>query len=201
MESFQFEWCHYLQADKAVKTGYAGTHWQDEAFVAKVHAAAARVPMLARPARTLQPGAYRTAFSPTAMGDLVGILGWSGFSLRARRHGVSALMRMVRGEAQMAEQVQLGDDLAQGTAPAFNAEGFARPGRVALVEAGRLPAEGGSLNSSRAAAEFGVAANGADASELPTALHLAAGTLPQTELLRALDTGLYVSNLHYLNSR
>lgn len=199
VDSFQFEWCHYLQADKAVKTGYAGIHWQEEAFAAKVHAAAARVPMLARPARTLQPGAYRTAFSPSAMGDLVGILGWSGFSLRARRHGVSALMRLVRGEAQMAEQVHLGDDLAQGTAPAFSAEGFARPGRVALVEAGRLPAEGGSLNSSRAAAEFGVVANGADASESPSALHLAAGTLPQTELLRALDTGLYVSNLHYLN--
>jgi predicted Zn-dependent protease len=199
VDSFQFEWCHYLQADKAVKTGYAGTHWKDEAFAAKVHAAAARVPMLARPARTLQPGAYRTAFSPSAVGDLVGILGWSGFSLRARRHGVSALMRLVQGEVQMAEQVHLGDDLAQGTAPAFSAEGFARPARVALVEAGRLPAEGGSLNSSRAAAEFGVAANGADASESPSALHLAAGTLPQTELLRALDTGLYVSNLHYLN--
>lgn len=199
VDSFQFSWCHYLQADKAVKTAYAGTHWQEEAFAAKVHLAAARVPLLARPARTLQPGAYRTAFAPAAVVDLVGILGWSGFSLRARRHGVSALMRLVRGEAQMAEQVHIGEDLAQGTAPAFSAEGFARPGRVALVEAGRLPAEGGSLNSSRAAAEFGVAANGADAGESPNALHLAAGTLPQADLLRALDKGLYVSNLHYLN--
>lgn len=199
VDSFQFNWCHYLKADKAVKTGYAGSHWQDDAFAAKVQAASARVQMLARPAHTLRPGAYRTAFSPAAMVDLVGILGWSGFSLRARRHGVSALMRLVRGDAQMAEQVHIGEDLAQGTAPAFSAEGFARPGRVALVEAGRLPAEGGSLNSSRAAAEFGVAGNGADASETPSALHLAAGRLPQAELLRALDTGLYVSNLHYLN--
>lgn len=199
VDSFNFTWCHYLQADQAVKTGYAGTHWQAAAFEAKVHEAAARVPLLARPIRTLQPGAYRTAFAPAAMVDLVGILGWSGFSLRARRHGVSALMRLVRGDAQMAEQVHLSDDLAQGTAPAFSAEGFARPPRVALVDAGRLPADGGSLNSSRAAAEFGAQANGADASESPAALHLAAGTLAQGELLRTLDTGLYVSNLHYLN--
>ena len=199
VDSFQFNWCHCLNTDKAVKTSYAGTHWQDEAFVARLEAAAARVLLLARPSRTLPPGAYRTAFSPAAMVDLVGILGWSGFSLRARRHGVSALMRLVRGETQMAAQVHIGENLAQGTAPAFSAEGFARPSHVALVAAGRLPAEGGSLNSSRAAAEFGVAANGADDSESPSALHLAAGTLPQAELLRALDTGLYVSNLHYLN--
>jgi predicted Zn-dependent protease len=108
-------------------------------------------------------------------------------------------MRMVRGEAQMSEMVHIGEDLAQSTSPAFSAEGYTRPGRVALVEAGRLPAEGGSLNSPRAAAEFGVAANGADGSESPNALHLAAGSLPQADLLRTLDTGLYVSNLHYLN--
>ena len=33
----------------------------------------------------------------------------------------------------------------------------------------------------------------------PTSLRLAPGTLPQAELLKALDTGLFVSNLWYLN--
>jgi predicted Zn-dependent protease len=55
------------------------------------------------------------------------------------------------------------------------------------------------LNSPRSAAEYGVAANGVDAQESPQALRLAAGVIPESELLNALDTGLYVSNLWYLN--
>ena len=32
VESFHFEWCLYHRADKAVKTVYAGTHWDDAAL-------------------------------------------------------------------------------------------------------------------------------------------------------------------------
>jgi predicted Zn-dependent protease len=56
-----------------------------------------------------------------------------------------------------------------------------------------------SLCSPRSAREFGLPTNGALASENPQALCLAAGTLPEAEVLKALGTGLYISNLHYLN--
>ncbi|HEY9066876.1 MAG TPA: metallopeptidase TldD-related protein, partial [Burkholderiaceae bacterium] len=125
--------------------------------------------------------------------------GWGGFSLKARRTGVSSLMRLERGEATFDAGFHLDEAVALGTAPAFTAAGFVRPGRVALVEAGQLPASGGTLNSPRSAAEYGVAANGAGAHEMPEALHLGPGWIPDADLLRALDTGLYVSNLWYLN--
>jgi predicted Zn-dependent protease len=199
VESFHFEWCHYHRADKAVKTAYAGTHWQDAVFAARVEEAARQVPLLARPAHTLAPGGYRAAFAPAAMVDLLGTLNWSGFSLKARRTGVSSLMRLVNGEAAFHAQVNLDEAVSEGTAPAFTATGHTRPGRIALVEAGRLPADGGTLNSPRSAAEYGVQSHGVDAGESAEALRLAAGTLPHADLLKVLDTGLYVSNLHYLN--
>jgi predicted Zn-dependent protease len=157
------------------------------------------VPLLDRAVHRLQPGEYRAALSPAAMVELLDTLGWSGFSLKARRTGVSSLMRAQRGEAAFASSVHLREAYAHGTAPAFTAEGFVRPAQVALVEAGRLAADGGTLNSPRSAAEYGVAANGADVQESPLALHLAGGSLADAELLQVLDRGLYVSNLWYLN--
>jgi predicted Zn-dependent protease len=199
VENFHFEWCLYERADKAVKSVYAGTQWDEATFVARLDEAAARVPLLEREPRTLPPGAYRAAFSTAAMVELLGTLGWSGFSLKARRTGVSSLMRLERGESAFNAGFHLDEAVAAGTAPAFTAEGFVRPACVPLVAAGRLPADGGTLNSPRSAVEYGVSTNGADGDESPEALRLAAGTIPQAELLRALDTGLYISNLWYLN--
>lgn len=198
IETFHFDWCLYRQADKAIKTAYAGTHWDDAAFVARFEEAAARVPLLAREPRTLTPGAYRAAFTPTALVEILGTLGWSGFSLKARRTGVSSLMRLERGEA-FASALQIDEAIGSGTAPAFTAEGFVRPASVPLVTDGRLPASGGTLNSPRSAREYGVATNGADAGESPDSLRVAAGSIAHGEMLRALDTGLFVSNLWYLN--
>lgn len=199
VESFHFDWCLYRQADKAIKTAYAGTHWDDAAFVAKFEEAAARVPLLAREPRTLAPGDYRAAFTPTALVEILGTLGWSGFSLKARRTGVSSLMRLERGDAAFAPALSIDEAIESGTAPAFTAEGFVRPASVPLVTAGRLPDSGGTLNSPRSAREYGVAANGADANESPDSLRVAAGSIAHGDMLRALDTGLFVSNLWYLN--
>lgn len=199
VESFHFEWCLYQRADKAVKSVYAGTRWDDTDFVARLEEAARRVPLLERQARTLSPGAYRAAFSTSAMVELLGTLGWSGFSLKARRTGVSSLMRLQRGEAAFAAGFDLDEDFSRGTTPAFTAEGYTRPARIALVQGGQLPPDGGTLNSPRSAAEYGVPANGVGASESPEALVLRAGSIADADLLGALDTGLYVSNLWYLN--
>ena len=199
VETFNFEWCLYHRADKAVKTTYAGTHWDAAVFAQRLEEAASRVPLLERSAMSLDPGRYRAVFSPAAMGEILGTLGWSGFGLKARRTGTSSLMRLERGEAAMATGFHLDEAFAQGTAPAFTAQGHLRPPSVALVDAGRLPASGGTLNSPRSAAEYGVAANGVEAHESPEALRLQGGDIADADMLRALGTGLYVSNLWYLN--
>ena len=196
VESFHFGWCVYRSADKAVKTAYAGTHWDDAVFAARVREAATRACLLQRPPRRLQPGAYRAAFSPAAMSELLGALAWSGFSLKARRTGVSSLMQLAHGDARLHASLHLHEATAEGIAPAFTDDGFVKPASVTLIEGGCAI---GTLNSPRSAREYFEAANGASPEELPEALSLGPGTLPHDQLLATLGTGLYVSNLWYLN--
>ncbi|MFT3955247.1 MAG: metallopeptidase TldD-related protein [Piscinibacter sp.] len=196
VETFHFDWCLYHAADKAVKTAYAGTHWLDDQFAQRVAAGAAQLALLARPPRVLKPGAYRSWFAPAAMAELLGALGWGGFSQKARRTGTSSLMRLAHRDAVLHSQMNLFEDPALGTAPAFTAEGFGRPARVGLIERG-LASD--TLTNARSAREYGVAANGANASETPEALSLLPGRLSDARAMAELGTGLWVSNLWYLN--
>lgn len=196
VETFHFDWCLYHAADKAVKTAYAGTQWSDEAFARRVADGAARLALLARPPRVLKPGTYRSWFAPAAMAELLGVLGWSGFGQKARRTGTSSLMRLAHRDAVLHPQMNLFEDPALGTAPAFTAEGFGRPGRVSLIERGLAT---DTLTNARSAREYGVAANGANAAETPEALSLQPGVLSDTRAMAELGTGLWVSNLWYLN--
>lgn len=196
VESFDFEWCLVHAADKAVKTQYGGTVWSLPEFAARVREASAQLALLRQPARTLPPGAYRALFSPAAMNELLATLGWSGFGLKARRTGVSSLVKLAHGDARLHPSVRLSEAPGRGFTPAFTADGFVRPAEVLLASEGRAV---DTLNAPRSAREYGLPANGANAAETPEALALAAGTLPHGRLLETLDSGLYVSNLWYLN--
>lgn len=196
VDSFHFDWCLYHAADKAVKTAYAGTDWRLDEFTRRLAEGAARLPLLAKPPRVLSPGGYRAWFTPTAMVELLGTAAWSGFSAKARRTSTSSMGRLADGLARLSPMVDLREDTATGVAPAFTAEGFVKQPEVVLVEQGRAR---DTLNSPRSAREYHLPANGANDNETPEALRLAPGTLPMAEALSALDTGLYVSNLWYLN--
>jgi predicted Zn-dependent protease len=92
--------------------------------------------------------------------------------------------------------VTFSENTDDGTAPAFQNDGFARPAEVPLVAGGQLV---GSLVSPRTAREFTLAHNGANASEMPESLDMGGGSLAAADALAALDTGLYIGNLWYLN--
>ncbi|MFT3665369.1 metallopeptidase TldD-related protein [Piscinibacter sp.] len=196
VESFHTEWCLYHEADKAVKASYAGSQWRDDEFARRVAEGARQLALLARPPRALAPGEYRAWLAPAAMAELLSTLGWGGFGLKARRTGTSTLMRLARRDAVLSPLFELAEHTAQGSAPGFTAEGFARPARVGLVERGLAS---GTLANARTAREYGVEANGANAEEMPESLSLAPGTLPEAQAMQALGTGLWVSNLWYLN--
>jgi len=129
------------------------------------------------------------------MEEIASILCWGGFSGRALATKQSALAKMQDGEA-LDPRVSISEDTAGGVAPAFQGEGFARPARVSLIETGKLV---GSLVSPRTAREFEMTENGANGAEMPESLAMSGGTLASADALAALDTGLAVGNLHYLN--
>jgi predicted Zn-dependent protease len=196
VESFDLGWCLYHDRDKAVKTSYAGSTWDSAAFQSKMGFAREQLARLAGSPRTLEPGEYRAYLAPAAMTELLGMMSWAGFGLKSLNTKQSALIRMADRGARLSPLVTIAENTAEGIACGFQAEGFARPDRVPLVEAGGLASP---LVSPRSAREYGVATNGANAGETPESLDLAPGTLAESEALAALDTGIYVGNLWYLN--
>ena len=195
VDSFNFDWSLYRQGDQAVKTSYAGFDWAPDAFTATMSRAAAEVDLLALPRRTLEPGEYRAYLAPAALQEVLGMLSWGGFSARSRVTKQSPLLLMEEGRT-LSPKVSLAEDTAQGIGPAFQAQGFLKPARVELIHGGKL---GQPLVSPRSAKEYGLATNGAGGGESPESLDMAPGTLAEAEALRALDRGLYISNLWYLN--
>jgi len=194
--SFNLQWSLYHRADKAVKTAYGGFDWSAGTFEAKMRDARERLALLAMPARSLEPGSYRAYLTPTAMEEIAGMLCWGGFSGRALATRQSCLFRVQDGEAAFDASVGFTENTLDGVAPAFQGEGFARPTAVPLVRDGQLV---GSLVSPRTAKEYSLATNGANAAEMPESLDMAGGTLTASDALAALDSGLYIGNLWYLN--
>ena len=192
--TFHLDWSFYHRADKAVKTSYAGFAWDPGAFERKVAAAAEQLAKLSRPAKTIPPGEYRVYLAPPAVGEFVGMLAWGGFGLKAHRTQTTCLLRMIEDGATLSPAVTLRENTAEGMTATFNAGGFVKPDAVTLIEAGRYK---DSLVSPRSAKEFGQTCNAGG--EYPESMDLAAGELPATDVLRRMDTGVYVNQLWYLN--
>src|SRR5690242_21760304 len=96
-----------------------------------------RLELLALPRRTIAPGEYRAYLAPAALNDVMGLLMWGGVSARARETRQSPLLLMQRGAA-LSERLTLRENIAEGIAPAFQAEGFIKPPRVLLIDRGKL---------------------------------------------------------------
>ncbi len=196
VDSFLLDWSVYQRGDKAVKASCAGQHWDRAEVERRIEATRAQLPYLARSPRTIEPGAYRAYVSPAAMDELLWMLNWGGVSAKEQRTRQSTIQQLVDGEASLSAQVTLRENIAGGLAPPFDEAGFTRPEAVDLIRAGR---HAGSLVSPRTAQEYGIDSNGADESESMQAMELAPGSLARADALRALDTGVFVGNFHYLN--
>jgi predicted Zn-dependent protease len=194
--NFNFDWSYYLQADKAVKNGYAGFSWDEAAFTRKVDSAARQLESLARDPKTIAPGRYRVYLAPAAVADYIGLLGWGGYGLKERRTKQTVLLKMAEEDARLHTELTIGENTAEGIAPSFQGSGFLRPDSVTLIDGGKLV---GNLINPRSAKEYGVPTNGANGWEMPESLDIAAGKIPGAEILERLDTGLYINNLWYLN--
>ncbi len=221
--SFALDWSHVLHTDQAVKSVLAGPitagGWGDvqARLQQRMADAAAQMQLLKRPARPLKPGRYRAWLAPSAVGDIMSTLAWGAFGLKEQRTGTSPFNRLLQGD-RLSPLIDLSESIAPGLAPAFTPQGFARPDHVDLVRQGHLV---GSLVSPRSAREFGQdAGQGQDErqapdprsghshqpltlnshnGESPECLHLGPGRLAEADVLSQLGTGLYISNLHYLN--
>ena len=194
--NFHLDWSLHDPEARAVKSMYAGTHWNAAAFEAHCAQAQLEYAALAHPGHATPRGAYRAYLTPAALLELVDMVCLSGFGLRAQRTKQTPLLHLVEGQETLSALVHVAEDAASGAAPPFQADGFARQPRVDLIEAGRHK---GNLVSPRSAREFGETSTGAETNEIPQSLTMAPGTLPTHDILRRLGTGIYVGNLFYVN--
>lgn len=193
--SFNFDWSLFHANGQAVKASYAGHDWSNDAFAQRFQQAREQLEFLGRPLQTLAPGQYRAYLAPAALEEIIGMLCWGGFSAEALASKTSPLQRLYNGDAHLNPLVCLDEQVTGSLSPAFSPEGYPRQD-LSLISAGLAREQ---LVGSRSAAEYGLAANGAGWGEAPSALSMAAGTLELKQILKQLGTGLYISNLWYLN--
>jgi predicted Zn-dependent protease len=194
-ESFFLDYSLIAPSEKAVKATLAGRQWQPEQYHEQIQQSKAQLARLDVPVRQIQPGQYRTYFAPAATAELLTMLSWGAISEASLRQGGSALAKLREGEL-LSPLFSLRENFANGSTPRFNELGEVAPLELPLITAGQLS---NTLVSSRTAKEYNVAANGASGGEGLRSAEILPGTLAASDILKHLDTGLYLSNLHYLN--
>ncbi|WP_339469729.1 TldD/PmbA family protein [Pseudomonas sp. EL_65y_Pfl1_R83] len=193
--SFNFDFSLFHANGEAVKASYAGHTWDSAEFAARFQQAREQLEFLGRPLHTLAPGQYRAYLAPAAIEEIISIITWGGFSAQAIASKGSSLQKLYAGEQSLSPLVTVAEQISGSLSQAFSTEGYPR-GDVTLINAGKAD---GQLINSRSAAEYGLSTNGASSDESPSALQMAAGSLAQADILKQLGTGLYISNLWYLN--
>jgi predicted Zn-dependent protease len=186
--------------NKAVKGLYADRRWHRDRFEHLAETSRRQLARLRQAARPVPPGSYRVYLAPAAVAEIVGMFSWGAVSYRAWKEGRNALRKLIDGEASLSERFSLKENFGLGLTPQFNSLGEMPPPEIPVIENGRLA---NLLISSRSAREYGVAPNGAEPGgwegESLRSPEVGAGLLAEAEILKALDTGLYIGNLHYLN--
>jgi predicted Zn-dependent protease len=192
--SFNLDWSIYREGDKAVKQNYAGVDWSCDHVEAKIAKARETLALLGEPPRTLEPGQYRVFLSPAALCELMEMVSWGGFGLKAHRTAQTPLLGMIRDDCMLDPSVSMRENHAAGLTPRFTRTGFIKPDSVELISAGQYR---DCLASSRSAREYAARVN--CATEQPQSLDIAGGVLHHDEVYDALGDGLYISNLWYCN--
>jgi predicted Zn-dependent protease len=124
------------------------------------------------------------------------MLSWGGFSARAHHAGQSPLNWLRSGKSTLSPMLSMAEDLDAGLAPGFQADGYPRARRTALIDGGRFADW---LVSPRTAREYHLAGNAAGDGEMPETLRVQPGSMKASDALAALGTGLSISNFWYLN--
>jgi predicted Zn-dependent protease len=182
--SFNLDYSLFMASGQAVKGNFAGSEWNEAAYLAKINDGKQQLEILSRPVKELPKGQYK------------GMLSWGAISEADIQQGNSALAALSRQEKQLSQKLTLKENFQGGLVPRFNNLGEMAAPELTLIEKGILI---NSLVNSRTAREYNKPANGANSSETLRSPEISPGNLSFEQILPSLDTGLYVSNLHYLN--
>ena len=195
-DTFSLDYSLITPDERMVKGTYAGSQWDQTEYEKNMTSSIAKLRMMDKPGKKIKPGAYRTYIAPAGVADIVGMFSWGGVGEASIQQGDSSLCRMRQNDVKMSPCFTLSEDFTSGMVPRFNYNGELAPEKLDLILSGSLH---NTLISSRTAKEYGVKSNFAGEREAMRSPVLAPGDLNEDDVVQSLDTGIYLSNLHYLN--
>lgn len=186
--------------NKAVKGCYAGRDFSTKQFLSEYEASREMLEVMKKPTIKVQKGSHRVYLAPAAVSEILSMFSWGAVSFDSYKKGTSAFQRVADKQINLSPQFTVKESFSLGLGPQFNNLGEVAPTDLTIIENGQMK---NFLVSTRTAKEYGVQSNGADYSmwggEYLRSPQILGGSLPEAQALKALGTGLYISNLHYLN--
>ena len=196
-ENFYMDYSIYSEKQKAVKACYAGTTWDQKAWEASVNDASHQLSQMRLPVQEVKRGNYKTYLAPAAAAEILGTLNWGGWSGSAYKQGWSPLKDLIEKKRKFSEKVTITEDYTQGFNPKFNHQGEVAADILPVIEKGEL--KNLMVNSKTAKEYDDLTSTAAGGSEGLRSANFHTGNLAKADILSSLGTGLFVSNLHYLN--
>lgn len=197
MENFVLDYSIFAEgdaSDRAVKDIYSGQVWCEQIYRQQVQQAQAWLQKLTLPGHRLCSGEYRAYLAPAAIAEILELMNDSA-SEAALQQKRSPLLPLRAGR-ELSAQFNLQENFALGHVPQFNFQREPVPAVLPIIEGGKLV---NTLVSARSGLEYDRLANSDLDSERWQSPQLLPGKLLESEILSCLGTGIYISNLHYLN--
>ena len=195
-DTYSLDYSLVTSNHQMVKGSFSGSDWNQDEYESYVKRSKEKLSLMERKPIKIKTGDYRTWFESAAVSDFLGMFSWNGISEASLRQGCSGFGKMRHNDARLSPKFSVIEDFSPGYCPKFNSDGEVAPDELALIEAGKLK---NTLISSRSAKEYGLQSNYAENGEFLRSPRMAIGNLNQNDVVKELDRGLFLSNIHYLN--
>ena len=195
-ETFSLDYSIINDEQKMVKACYAGTHWNQNEYEDFLFASKQKMELMSKKSISIEPGEYRAYIAPDGVSDLIGMLSWGGIGESSIQQGDSSLIKLKNLESKLSPCFNLSEDFSSGMVPRFNGMGEVAPEKLPLIVSGALK---NTLVSSRTEKEYNIPTNYASSDEGLRSPIMSSGKINENDILKNIEKGVYLSNLHYLN--
>ena len=194
-DTFSLDFSLVTESERMVKGTFAGNEWNQKNYESYMNKSIEKLELLKRDSVKVDPGEYRTYIAPAGVSDILDMFSWNCIGEASIRQGQSALIKL-RENKKLSDCFSLEEDFSSGFVPRFNSIGEIAPEVLNIIDNGMLR---NTLISSRTAKEYNLNSNFASDGEYLRSPKMSSGDLHEDDILNQLGTGLYLSNLHYLN--
>ncbi|MBI45208.1 MAG: Zn-dependent protease [Candidatus Marinimicrobia bacterium] len=195
-ETFSLDYSLITKNQKMVKDCFAGTHWNQKEYENYITSSKKKLNLMEKDAIKIDPGKYKTYIAPAGVSDIIDMFSWGGMSEASLQQKDSALLKMRNENVKLSPCFTLEEDFSSGMVPRFNSQGEIAPENLPLIMKGTLK---NTLVSTRTEKEYGIKTNYASEGESLRSPRVGLGNLQEDQILKTINNGVYLSNLHYLN--